>query len=398
MKATRWITMACMMGLVCAPSAQAADAPEKKNVLASVDIQIYGYARLDAAFDTSRVFPGNYALNVKSEAGFNDDNQLSITANQSRLGFNLAGPEAAGVKTAGKFEMDFYGGGAENKSNLMLRQAYLELTWPTANLSRLAGQTWDVFAPGLPDSVNYSVWETMGEIGYRHPQLRLTHTLKMGEKASLATKAALSRNMGHAVSVSGTDSGTDSGRPAFQGSITLTSPLWTPAPAVFTLSGVASQHEYDVNAQNLDSKEYTTWGGSIDIQLPLVSGVVLKGNAWKGADLETYLGQYQQGFNAVGRETVEARGGWVQLGLGPWARTKFNLGASIEQPRYDQIPDVTPVSSSWRIQNSAIYANAIHDVTGNVQAALEVAQLRTLYKQIAAGDAVRVQLAMIYNF
>ena len=112
-----WGMVGCL-ALGMAASAQGAEAPEKKNVLSSIDVQLYGYTRMDIGYDTSRVFPGNYAVYVKSEGTYNDDNQLSMTANQTRLGLNLSGPEVEGTKTTGKIEMDFYGGGGtENKPN-----------------------------------------------------------------------------------------------------------------------------------------------------------------------------------------------------------------------------------------------------------------------------------------
>jgi hypothetical protein len=245
--------------------------------------------------------------------------------------------------------------------------------------------------------VNYPVFEYFGEIGYRHPQIRLSETIKLGEKSSIAAKVAASRNMGHTVPVNGLDSGTESGFPAVQGSITFTSPLWTAAPAIFCVSGVWSREQYDTNAAAYDPKIYPAWGGAVDVQLPIMTGVSFKGSVWKGANIETYVAGAGQGLNLVGQEAVESRGGWVELCTGPWAGVKVNAGAAIEMPNYEQVPDVAP-ASSWRIQNSAIFANAFYNLTSNVVLALEVSQLRTLYKQIEQGDAIRTQLACTYNF
>jgi hypothetical protein len=336
---------------------------------------------------------------VKSEGTYNDDNQLNMTANQTRLGLNFSGPDVAEAKAAGKMEMDFYGaGGTENKPNLMLRQAYFELSWLNLNLNMLAGQAWDIFAPLLPDAVNYSVFEYFGEIGYRHPQLRFTETLNIGEKSILCAKVAASRDMGHTIVVNGLDSGTEAAFPHVQGSITFSGPLWTPAPATICLSGVWGREEYDTNAAGLEPKLYPVWGGALDAQVPLADGFSVKGSVWKGANLEDYMGGVGQGINLEGQESVELRGGWLELCTGPWAGTKVNVGAAIEMPRYDQVPTMAAASSSWRIQNTAIFANAIYNLTSNIQVALEISQLRTLYKQIAAGDAVRTQMAFIYNF
>jgi hypothetical protein len=384
------ILLATVLGTGAAFSA---DAPEKKNVLSTMDVQIYGYTRLDAIFDTSRVFPGNYFLYVKSEPAYNDDNQINLTANQTRLGLNLSGPEFSGGKAGGKLEVDFYGaGGTENKSNLMMRQAYMELLWAEWDVSLLAGQAWDIVSPLMPDTINYCVNEGSGELGYRRPQLRLTKNLALTDKAKLGGKLALTRNLGHTVALTSTDSGTDSGLPAVQAALAFTGPLWGEAPAVLGISGVWGREEYDINAQNVDPKIYPSWGVSVDLQLPIVAGAGLKANVWRGANLETYMGGFGQGINTATGESVHTQGGWVSVGLGPWVSTKFNLGGSIETNQWDQVPN------GWRFQNSAIFANGIYSLTANIQLALEVAQLRSLYKEAAAGDAVRVQTAFIYNF
>ena len=111
-----------------------ADGGDKTAVLSNLTAQLYGYIRLDAAYDTARIFPGNYALWVKSAyLNRSDDAQLDLTANQTRLGLNLTGPEVAGAKSSGKLEFDFYGGGVENKSNPMMRHAYMELNWAASD-------------------------------------------------------------------------------------------------------------------------------------------------------------------------------------------------------------------------------------------------------------------------
>jgi hypothetical protein len=156
-------------------AAPAAVQPEKKPVVSGLDVEIYGRLKLDAAYDSSRIFNGNFAQWVEPENRNKTDNQFNMTANESRLGLWIYGPKNQDFKTSGRVEVDFYGsGGTENKPNLMLRHAYMNLDWPQDKFSILAGQTSDVISPLLPSMLNYTGGWWAGNIGYRRPQLRLT--------------------------------------------------------------------------------------------------------------------------------------------------------------------------------------------------------------------------------
>ncbi len=93
---------------------------KKKVVWSDLDVQIYGILRLDSSYDTSQVEPGNYIKWVKSEKNNKNDNQFDMTANQSRLGLKINGPEDDQLKTSGLLEVDFYGVGGR-KTRLPLK-------------------------------------------------------------------------------------------------------------------------------------------------------------------------------------------------------------------------------------------------------------------------------------
>jgi len=366
-----------------------AESNEKPAVVSSLSAQLYGYIRLDAAFDTTRIYPGNYALWVKSFSGSRgNDNQLNITANQSRIGLNLNGPEWRGGKTGGKIEFDFYGGGPENKSALMMRHAYFEINWPASEFGILAGQTWDVVAPLAPDTVNFLVCATAGEIGYRRPQLRLSQGIGLGGESKLTLNASVSREIGETLTGL---TYTESTNPAFQGSVALTAPLLTRKPMMLALSGLRGKEEFDTTPAKT-YEVYDSWAVSLDLMLPVVDGVTLKANAWKGSNLDAYLGGILQGVNAVENEAINCRGGWVSLNVVPKVGTQCNAGASIDAPEAGQVP------VDGRTQNSVIFANVIQSLNNTFQAAFELSYWKTLYKDADSGNSLRYQAALVYNF
>ncbi|MHC4061247.1 MAG: hypothetical protein ACYSR6_06515 [Planctomycetota bacterium] len=73
-----------------APVRAERDIVERKPVWSNLDIQLYGYVKLDAAYDTSRVDTGNFARWVESETTNKDDDQFNMTANQTKLGLKIA--------------------------------------------------------------------------------------------------------------------------------------------------------------------------------------------------------------------------------------------------------------------------------------------------------------------
>jgi hypothetical protein len=121
-----------------------------KMVWSNLDIQLYGYLKLDAAYDSSRINNGNYGKWVENESINADDDQFNMTANESRLGMIITGPENGQMKTSGRVEMDFFGPGdgiTENQGRLMMRHAYMKLDWPDDRFNIIAGQTSDVISP-----------------------------------------------------------------------------------------------------------------------------------------------------------------------------------------------------------------------------------------------------------
>jgi hypothetical protein len=104
------------------------DTGKKKSIWATdVDVQLYGRLKLDAAYDTSRMEAGDYAKCVRPHSNIDHHSEFNMTANETRLGLNINGPESNEVKTSGRVEIDFYGGGAENKPNPMMRHTYLNI-------------------------------------------------------------------------------------------------------------------------------------------------------------------------------------------------------------------------------------------------------------------------------
>jgi len=374
----------------------------KIPVTAGLDVELYGRLKLDAAYDTSRIDAGNYAKWVQSEASNKNDNQFNMTANESRLGMWIYGPKDTELKTSGRVEIDFYGGGSENKSNPMLRHAYMNLDWPQDKFSITAGQTSDVISPLVPYTLNYSVAWWAGNIGYRRPQIRLTKSYAIDKNVDLKLEGAIARTIGlSSGSFTPGDAGEDAGIPSFQGRTSVTFPWFGHKPTTLGLSGHWAKEEYDTDASGTSNK-FDSWSLNLDLTQSINEWLTIKGEMFTGENLSAYLGGVGQGVRNVGTTSspvydkeIRSAGGWVAANLGPWEKWSFNLGAGIDDPKND---DLSSVSGSNREYNRMIFGNVIYDVDKNTQIGFELSQWHTEYQGQRDADSLRAQTSFIYKF
>jgi hypothetical protein len=362
-----------------------ADMGRKKPVWSTLDIELYGYIKADASWDSSRITAGDYIKWVDS--GGEDDDEFNLTANQTRIGLKIAGPEVDGLKTSGLLEGDFYGtGGVENKPNFRMRHAYMTLDWPDERFSILAGQTWDVISPLWPDTLNFTIGWDGGNIGHRHPQIRLTKEMALCDDVDLSLKGAISRTIGDNAIMA--EAGEDSGFPTLQGRVGLTFPMLAYKPTTIGFSGHWGEEEY--GAKDVDS-----WSVNVDLTQPINEWLTIKGEAFCGSNLDNYFGGIEQGVNPTTLSGIGSRGGWVAASFGPCDKWTFNTGMGIDDPKNGDLEGMAKA----RAVNRSIFGNAIYSINENTKVGIELSQWRTEY--VGGGedaDDLRVQTSFIYSF
>jgi len=374
-----------------------ADASNKEDkwlsVQSSLAVQLYGYVKADAAWDSARTDVGNYARWVESESGRNKDSQFNLTARQTRLGLRIHGPEVAGAKTSGLLEMDFYGGGDENTPRPMMRHAFLKVDWPGRRLSVLAGQTWDVISPLYPSTLNYAVGWWVGNVGYRRPQIRLTKGIGLGREVDLELQAAVARTIGHdSGPFDPGDSGEDTGLPGLQGRAAVTFPLLGERRTTVGLSSHLAREEYDLDPSD-HHKDLDSWSVNLDVTQPVADWLTIKGELFTGENMDTYKGGIGRGIDEATLDEIGTCGGWAAVSLGPWDRWRFDLGAGVEAVDGD---DVT--SETYRTVNRVIFGNAVYQINPHTSVGLELSHWHTEYKNRDDGDSLRLQTSFTYKF
>ncbi len=360
-----------------------------KPFWSSLDIQFYGYIKADAAWDSSRVTTGNYIIFVDPDG--EDDHEFNLTARQTRLGLKISGPDLGDMQTRGLVEGDFYGaGGEENKNIFRMRHAYLQLLWPNDRFSVLAGQTWDVISPLYPDTLNFTILWDAGNIGHRHPQIRVTKGISLRNDMELELAGAVSRTISDIEEASGSDRpGEAAGFPTLQGRVGLTFPWFGIKPTAVGLSGHWGEEEY------AGENDVKSWSINLDVLQPVNAWLAIKGETFVGANLDNYFGGIGQGVRNPGTtadRAIGSRGGWAAASLTPWPDWRFNVGFGVDDV------DADDLGATGRTLNRALFGNAIYALNTHVDVGLEVSHWRTDYRNSDDVEDVRIQGSFVYKF
>lgn len=367
------------------------DTTKKKPVWSDLDIQLYGYIKADVAYDSSQMSVGNFARWVESESTNASDDEFTMTANETRIGFNINTPYDGEINTSGRIEFDFFeDASAKNKARIQMRHAYIKLDWPEDRFNIIAGQTWDVISPLNPRTLNYSVNWWAGNIGYRHPQIRLTKTMAINSSSDLKLEGALARTVGISNDFTG-DSGEDAGFPGVQGRASVTFPLTDYKPTTLGVSSHWAKEELDTSATG-DSKHFDSWSLNLDLTQPICKWLAIKAELFTGENLSAYLGGIGQGINTTTNKEIGSKGGWIAASLGPWDKWQFNVGTSMDDV------DNSNVNAGDRTLNRTVFGNMIYSINKNTHVGFELSHWRTEYSGAGDADSFRAQTSFIYSF
>ena len=367
------------------------DTGGKKPILSNLNMDVYGFVRLDSAYDDSSVTDGgggSYLMWANSESTNNNDDNFTMTARASRVGVNISGPENDGLRTSGKLEIDFASGDSETSNQVRMRQAYLNMNWKNSDFSLLAGQAWDVVSPLNPPTIDFGVLWWSGNPGARRPQIRATKGFDLGNGNKMTLAGALARNMGRSDSLGSvaTETGEDHGAPMLQGRMGFVL-----GKTKFGFSGHYAQEEYDLDATGRN-RDFDSWSANVDLVQPINSWLTIKGEGFTGENLNQIFGGIGQGVDTTTMKEIESKGGWIAACMKPHDKWTFNVGYGIDDPDDDDL------ASGARTKNEAIFGNVIYAVNKNTDVGLEIQNRKTEYKDIADGDDLRIQAMFNYKF
>jgi hypothetical protein len=321
-------------------------------------ISLYGFLQLNAVMEDGNNNDQNWTEIVPSRAE-DGEGRFMFNVNQTRIGFNLAGPsKEGGAEVSGKFEADF--GNSQDRNNngvggFRIRQSYGQVKFNNIGLTLLMGQTSDLIAPLSAPTLNQGGLKSQGSLGTRRPMIRLSEAIGPVEVAVAATD---DRGAGMPV------------MPGFQGSIKAKVPAsWAGEKQNVELI-LSGHYATEERAANYDTTYYkddpdkttkiskydpslkmskdsshwvappTSWSGVVSLSLPVISMLSLSGEMFYGQNLKNYNNGSinKNGENITYKKVIVQDGGGTKeieviderLGLqsmGGWGAVNIKLPA-----------------------------------------------------------------------
>ncbi len=379
-----FLIVLCLSGV----SATSQDKPE-------INLDWYGYVKLDAAYDQNVTSHGNFVMWVKPQTSDDDDAQFNMTHKQTRFGLNAKGTGYRNATVGGKVEVDLYGaGGTENKAALMLRHAYF--TVQSGSFELLAGQGWDLISPLNPATLNYPVLWGCGNVGYRRPQVRLSYTYAAGENTKVKMAGGFFRTIGSDLTPTlslttevsdGYDDGTDAAVPTVQGLIDVKHAFAGGTKLRAGVSGLYGEMKAEGNLGT--SEKYDSRAVVGHLAVSFASGFGFSGEFFSGSNLGSYFGGIANNSTFDG---VATKGGWVYGWIKPHAKVKVSAGAGVDDP------DDADLAVAQRSQNSAFFGNLSVTPIPAFTVGFELSQWETSYVDGKDASTVRAQTSFVLDF
>ena len=371
-------------------------------------ISLYGFLQANAVYEDGANGGNNWTERVPSKAE-DGEGRFAFNVNQTRVGFNLAGPQAEGKpEISGKFEIDFANNNARNNNgvgNLRIRQSYGQVKFKDLGLTLLMGQTNDLIGPLSVPTLNQSGLKASGSLGTRRPMLRLTQAIGPAEIAVAATdnRDGVALSTQDSIALSSTKA-TNSILPAFQGSAKVKIPaVWAGEKQnlEITLSGVYGTGEPALTKKMPDDKKKDKYpsslGGIASLAVPVINIIGLSGEIFHGQNLKNYSDGTLNISDCRRSEEREkgcySTGGWGALTVKLPANFSLAGGLGLESLDEDTQP------SSGPSKTMTIFGNLKYNVAETAFIGFEYANLKTDYiGDTKSGKLNRFELALNYAF
>lgn len=366
------------------PEAPCIDCPRVSTLNPYFNVQIFGALKLDMLFNSKRpISPGTpFYLLPGSTAGFDEDT-FDMHARQSTIAAALTGPQFGGFQSGGLLLATFYNDAiVVDQYGFLPLQAYGELRNESWRFS--AGLQFDVFSPGAPTVLPFSVLGGSGNAGNAfRGQARLERFVQPSEDVQWTMQFALSEPIASTIDPSFRLS-EDNGWPNIEGRIALGlgriegGGLDAKRPFELGISGVGGQIRTTIPVVRQVVAD--VWGVGADLRWKINDCFGVAGEFYTGQTLGTYNGGILQNVNIVTREGIRSTGGWLELFtyLTPCLHSHF--GYAVDDP-LDR-----DVAALGRLRNETYFANLLWDLNATFRIGFEVTYRETTYRALADNE------------
>lgn len=339
------------------------------KVSSTFDIKMYGFVKVDAMYNSGNA--DSDLLPTVATAG--SRNTFEMTAQETRIGFNISGPGLDDIKTSAKIETDFFGGGGS--ANLRLRRAFVKADFGNG-WSALLGQEWDTGNLNvLPKVLNF---RTLGGAGWpwgRRAQARVSKVITFSPYDSLTLEAAIADPATANVSV-----------PSAQWNIQYARKM-EHGTAKLGFHGYAGKTEMTTTS----SKEYDDNLFAVSAVLPIGEILTLQGQYYMGEALDS-ASSFGSAINTSLDTPIEKQGGFAQVKAAVTDRLTATGGFGWEQHENKDLALFTAES------NLTYFGNLFYKFADPLLLGMEYQRIKTDYKGTADASLDRIQFSAIFLF
>jgi hypothetical protein len=331
---------------------------------------------------------------------------------QSQISLQGFGPDIAGAHTSADLKFDFAGGfpyypNGVTTGLVRLRTGTVRMDWSGTSL--VAGQDRLFFAPLAPTTLASLAVPALaynGNLWSWTPQVRLEHTVKVSEGASLIFQGGILDSLTGELPAYNYDrnptSGEASGQPAYATRVAWRQRMfgqqWT-----LGFGGYYARQNWEFG-RNVDS-----WAGTTDLLLPLGKHFEFSGEFYRGRAVGGIGGGIGQSIVLSGDATnpatiiqgLNSMGGWAQLKFKPLPKLEFNGAFGQDNPfasQLRQFPSTGGYFDSPLARNRSGFINFIYQVRSDFLFSLEYRRLSTLEIGGDSYQANHINLSLGYVF
>jgi hypothetical protein len=397
---------------------------------------MYGFVQLNALYEDGRQDGGTTSsplsnpnwTEIAPPNAEDGEGRFMFNVNQTRIGFNFAGPNEEGGSTevTGKFEADFANSQERNNNGVggfRIRHAFGQVKFKDIGLTILAGQSSDLIGSLSAPTLNQGALRRQGSIGTRRPMIRLTQAVSVVEISAAVTDDRAARPV----------------MPAFQGSLKAKVPAtWAGEKQNVELT-LAGHYAAEESAANTEAEVYekegkdkdgnkkldkdgneiewtappTSWSGNVALSLPIINIIGFTGEMFYGQNLARYsngsIDRSGAASDANGKRRVgagiQSMGGWgalaIKLPAGFSLTGGMGLEALDENRELKSAADADgKLATANPNQNMAIFGNLKYNIAQTAFIGFEYTNITTKYADIAGkkGDDAKVDDGKLNRF
>lgn len=359
------------------PEAPCVDCPRITLQNPYFNVSLFGALKLDMLFNGPRqISPGTPFFLAPGPVPGLSEQTFDAHARQSTLGAALAGPTVGGFQSGGLMMATLYNDAiVVDQYGFLPMQAYGELA--SSNTRFAAGLQFDVFCPGAPTILPFSVLNASGNPGNAfRGQVRFERFIRPSADRQWTLQFALSEPIASTIDPL-FRLAEDNGWPNIEARIAL-------GCGCLPQTGAAARRPIEVGVSTVVGQLRTTligsnqvvadvWGLGIDYYWQITDQIGVAGELFTGQGLGTYNAGVLQGINASNGRAIEASGGWIEFFayFSPCLHSHFGFG--VDDPNDNQI------APSGRTRNETYFVNLIWDMNSTFRVGCELAYRDTDY-------------------